>query len=51
MGRSNVLASALGDGLSDLLDLGAGDEERNVEAVVTESLERELAVDRLLEEK
>ena len=31
-------AGALGDGLGDLLDLGAGDEQGDVEHVVTEGL-------------
>lgn len=33
-------AETLGSGLSNLLDLGAGDEEGNVVAVVTEGLEK-----------
>lgn len=32
-------AGALGDGLGDLLDLGAGDEQGDVEHVVTEGLD------------
>lgn len=35
---SDLGAGALGDGLGDLLDLGAGDQERDAEHVVTESL-------------
>lgn len=38
MSRRDLSAGTLGDGLGDLLDLGAGDEERDVEHVVTEGL-------------
>lgn len=38
MSTSDLSAGALGDSLSDFLDLGAGDEERNVQHVVTKSL-------------
>lgn len=38
MSASDLGAGALGDGLGNLLDLGAGDQERDVEHVVIESL-------------
>lgn len=34
----DIGAGALGDSLGNLLDLGVGDQERNVDHVVTESL-------------
>ena len=36
----HLSAETLGNGLSNLLDLGASDEKGNVEAVVTEGLEK-----------
>lgn len=38
MSTSDLGTSALGDGLGDLLDLGAGDQEGDAEHVITESL-------------
>lgn len=38
MGTGNVGASALSDSLGDFLDLGTGDQEGDVEHVVTEGL-------------
>jgi hypothetical protein len=45
VGGGDCLASALGNGLGNFLDLGASDEEGNVEHVVTESLEIESALE------
>lgn len=38
MGRSDLSAGTFSDSLGDLLDLGAGNEERNVEHIVTKGL-------------
>lgn len=38
MSAGDLGAGALGDSLGDLFDFGAGDEKRDVEHVVTESL-------------
>lgn len=40
VGTGDLSAGTLGDGLGDLLDLRAGDQERDVKHVVTESLLR-----------